>query len=211
MVDDRRREESNVRGVLDFLKTTVIGGLLVIVPVVAVVALVGRMIASFFAALEPIASRLPGGPIVRDLASIVLIVTICFLAGLIARTAVGAGLRRMAERWLERIPGFTLMRSLVRRVAGEEEGTRFQVALAEIEDALVPAFLIEEHEDGSYTVFVPAVPTPMAGAIYVLPRARVHPVDVPFATAIKCFTRWGEGTGELLRAMRSAEGARVPA
>ncbi len=200
-----------MRGMLDFMKTTVIGGLLVIVPVVVVFGLVARMIASLGSALEPIASRLPGGPIVRDLATVALIVAICFVAGLVARTTIGAGLRRVIERWLERIPGFALVRSLVRRVAGEEEGTRFQVALAEIEDALVPAFLIEEHEDGSYTVFVPAVPTPMAGAVYVLPRERVHPVDVPFATAIKCFTRWGEGTGELLRAMRSAEATRAPA
>lgn len=195
---------------LDFVKTTVIGGLLVIVPVVAVLGFAAKMIGTLIATLEPVASRLPGGPVVRDLASLVLIVALCFVAGLIARTALGAGMRRVAERWLEQIPGFTLVRSLVRRVAGEEEGTRFQVALAEIEDALVPAFLIEEHDDGSFTVFVPAVPTPMAGAVYVLPRERVHPVDVPFATAIKCFTRWGEGTGELLRAMRRADGTRAP-
>jgi uncharacterized membrane protein len=198
-------------GALDFIKTTVIGGLLVIVPVVAVLGFAAKMIATLLATLQPIASRLPGGPIVRDLASLVLVIALCFLAGLIARTTLGAGLRRAADRWLERVPGFALVRSLVRRVAGEEEGTRFQVALAEIEDALVPAFLIEEHDDGSYTVFVPAVPTPMAGAIYILPRERVHPVDVPFATAIQCFTRWGEGTGELLRAMRRAESTGSPA
>ena len=200
-----------MRGTLGFLKTTVIGGLLVIVPVAAVVGFAAKMIGTLFAALDPVASRLPGGPVVRVLASVLVIVAICFVAGLIARTTLGAGLRRVIERWLEQIPGFALVRSLVRRVAGEEEGTRFQVALAEIEDALVPAFLIEEHDDGSYTVFVPAVPTPMAGAVYVLPRERVHPVDVPFATAIKCFTRWGEGTGELLRAMRSEEATRAPA
>jgi uncharacterized membrane protein len=61
---------------------------------------------------------------------------------------------------------------------------------------------VEEHEDGSYTVFVPAVPTATVGAVYILPRARVHPVDVPFWKAVKCVTRWGAGSGELLRAMR---------
>lgn len=200
-----------MNGMLGFVKTTVIGGLLVIVPVVAALGFAAKMIGTVLAALEPIASRLPGGPVVRDLASILLIVALCFVAGLAARTAIGAGLRRALERWLEKVPGFALVRSLVRRVAGEEEGSRFQVAMAEIEDALVPAFLIEEHDDGSFTVFVPAVPTPMAGAIYVLPRERVHPIDVPFATAIQVFTRWGEGTGELLRAMRSAEATRAPA
>jgi uncharacterized membrane protein len=196
-----------VQRMLNFTKTTVIGGLLVIVPVVAVFLFVAKLIGSALAIIEPIASRLPGGPVVRDVASVFLIVAVCFIAGLIARTTIGAGVRRAFESLLVKVPGFALVRSLVRRVAGEEEGSRFQVALAEIEDALVPAFLIEEHDDGSYTVFVPAVPTPMAGAIYVLPRERVHPVDVPFASAIKVFTRWGEGTGELLRAMRKAETA----
>ena len=36
----------------------------------------------------------------------------------------------------------------------------FEVLLAEIEEALVPAFIIEELADGRYTVFVPSVPTP---------------------------------------------------
>ena len=44
-------------------------------------------------------------------------------------------------------------------------------------------------EGGSYTVLVPSVPTPMAGALYILPRERVHPVDIPFATVLRVFTR----------------------
>jgi uncharacterized membrane protein len=48
----------------------------------------------------------------------------------------------------------------------------------------VPALIVEELEDGSYTVLAPSVPTPMAGAIYILPRERVHPVDVPFTKAL---------------------------
>ncbi len=67
--------------------------------------------------------------------------------------------------------------------------------------ALVPGFVIEELPDGRYTVFVPSVPTPLAGAVYVLDRARVHPVDVPFTEAIKVVTRWGLGAGALVQAM----------
>ena len=51
-------------------------------------------------------------------------------------------------------------------------------ALAEIEEALVPAFIIEELEDGRYTVFVASVPTPLAGAVYILNRERVHPLNI---------------------------------
>lgn len=42
-------------------------------------------------------------------------------------------------------------------------------ARAEIEEAFAPALIVEQLEGGSHTVPVPAVPTPMAGAIYILP------------------------------------------
>jgi uncharacterized membrane protein len=45
-------------------------------------------------------------------------------------------------------------------------------------------------------VLVPSVPTPMAGALYILPPERVHPVDVPFTSALKVFSKWGAGAGE---------------
>ena len=75
-------------------------------------------------------------------------------------------------------------------------------ALAEIEDALVPAFIIEELEDGRFTVFVPSIPTPLAGAVYVLSRDRVHPLDIPFTQAIQTVSRWGSGAKELVAAMQ---------
>jgi uncharacterized membrane protein len=54
----------------------------------------------------------------------------------------------------------------------------------EIEEALA-ALIVEKLDDGSYTVLVPSAPTPMAGSIYILPRDRVHPVDIPLTKAIR--------------------------
>lgn len=75
-------------------------------------------------------------------------------------------------------------------------------ALVEIEDALVPAFIIEELDDGRFTVFVPSVPTPLAGAVYILGPERVHIVDIPFTQAISTISRWGSGSKDLVAAMR---------
>jgi uncharacterized membrane protein len=74
--------------------------------------------------------------------------------------------------------------------------------MVEIEDALVPAFIIEELNDGRMTVFVPSVPTPLAGAVYVLDRQRVHPLDIPFTQAVSAISRWGAGSSELVAAMQ---------
>jgi uncharacterized membrane protein len=82
--------------------------------------------------------------------------------------------------------------------------------LAEIEDALVPAFIIEEFEDGRYTVFVPSVPTPLAGAVYILERKRVHPLDVPFMQALQVVSRWGSGAKGLEMARDKGSNSSMP-
>jgi uncharacterized membrane protein len=74
--------------------------------------------------------------------------------------------------------------------------------LVEIEDALTPAFIVEELDDGRCVVLVPSVPTPAAGSLYILPRDRVHWVDVSVTEAVSVITRWGAGTGKLVKAMR---------
>ena len=89
---------------------------------------------------------------------------------------------------LEQLPGYTFLRGLARRLTGRSDEQMLQPALVEIEDALVPALIVEELEDGSFTVLVPSAPTPMAGSLYILPADRVHPVDLPFAKAISVFS-----------------------
>ncbi|HKF55632.1 MAG TPA: hypothetical protein VKJ45_09320 [Blastocatellia bacterium] len=77
--------------------------------------------------------------------------------------------------------------------------------MAEIEDALVPAFIIEELEDGRFTVFVPSVPTPLTGAIYILSPHRVHPLNISLTHAIKAVSRWGSGSKGLVAAMERSK------
>jgi len=96
---------------------------------------------------------------------------------------------------------------MTRQLAGQGQGGEWQPALVEIEDALVPAFIVEKVDDGRFTVFVPSVPSPLAGAIYILTEERVHPVDVPFTQAVKVITRWRSGSSELVAAMQER---RVP-
>ena len=86
----------------------------------------------------------------------------------------------MEVAFFGRLPGYGLIRGLTQRLAGDAEGTEWTPALVEIEDALVPGFIIEVLDDGRITVFVPSVPTPLAGAVYILVPERVHVVDVPF-------------------------------
>jgi hypothetical protein len=118
--------------------------------------------------------------------------------------------RRIEHSLFEKIPGYALFRSFTQRLAGESEDDAWKPALAEIEDALVPAFIIEGLPDGRYTVFVPSVPTPLAGAVYVLSHERVHLLDITFTQAMKTVSRWGSGCKDLVAAMESTKPGAAP-
>jgi len=189
---------------VEFLKTTVIGGLLIVVPVYLTVLLLAKALGGLIGLLAPIVALLPESlHHFRKILAIALVVLICFVLGLLARTGFGRrAIEAFERRVLERLPGFALLRSVVRRVSGSSDDAQFQPVLVEIEDALTPAFIVEEIDEERYVVLVPSVPTPAAGSLYILPRQRVHWVDAPATEAVAVITRWGTGTSKLLKAMR---------
>ena len=187
----------------EFVVNTLVSGLLVLVLIYLAVLLLLKAMQSVAGLVRPMAMLLPPSLPAENILSLLLVLSLCFLIGLAVRSSTGRAIReRMEKSLFERIPGYALIRSLTQRLAGESRESAWQPALVEIEEALVPAFIIEELEDGSFTVFVPSIPTPLAGAVYVLSRERVHPLDVPFTQAIQTVSRWGSGSKELVAAMR---------
>jgi uncharacterized membrane protein len=186
-----------------FVTSAVIGGLFIVVPVYLAVLLLLKGMKAVAGPVRPLAKLLPEWVPAERLLSLLLVFLLCFLVGAAIRTRVGlAVLERVEVSVLQRIPGYDLIRSFTHRLAGDGDEKAWKPVLAEIEDALVPAFLIEELDDGRLTVFVPSVPTPLAGAVYILVPERVHIVDVPFTQAIRTVARWGSGSRELVAAMR---------
>jgi len=189
-----------------FATRAVLSGLLLLVPAYLAVLVLLKGMKSVAALVHPFALLLPDWFPAEKLLSLLLVLAICFLIGAAVLTRAGRVLRERVEKGVfERIPGYALFRNLTRQVTGDTHQSAWKPALAEIEDALVPAFIIEEFDDGRYTVFVPSIPTPLAGAVYILDRKRVHPLDVPFADALKAVSRWGSGSKELVAAMEKGD------
>ena len=192
--------------VREFLANALVGGLLIVLPIYLAVLVLLKGMQSVAALVRPLTMLLPAWLPAENLLSLALVLVVCFLIGIAVRTRMGRILRERMERSLfERLPGYALFRSLTQRLAGEGRESTWKPALVEIEEALVPAFIIEELEDGRFTVFVPSVPTPLAGAVYILSRERVHALDVPFTQAISSISRWGSGSKELVAAMTKVD------
>ena len=183
-----------------------IRGLLIVVPVYLAILLLLKGMKSVANLVQPFTALLPDWVPAEQLLSLLLVLAICAVIGATVGTRIGRGARDWLERSVfARIPGYGVIRSLTRQMSGTSRENTWTAALVEIEDALVPGFIIEEFEDGRYTVFVPSIPTPFAGAVYVLDRQRVHPVDVPFTDAIRVVSRWGSGAKNLVAAMERRE------
>jgi uncharacterized membrane protein len=173
-------------------------GALVVTPIYLAILLLLKAAKALAGFVRPLVKLLPDWIASERAVALLLVFCVCFLTGVVVRTSIGRSAFTRAENAVFRkMPGYDLLRSLTQRVAGDTHDQAWTPALAEIEEALVPAFIIEVLDDGRFTVFVPSVPTPLSGALYILTPERVHPLDVPFGHVVKTVARWGEGSKDL--------------
>jgi len=187
-----------------FLLKALVRGLIIVVPLYLTILLLLKAVKSAVTLVRPLADLLPTWMPVENLLAVLFIVVICVAVGAIFGTRIG----EIAGNWIEknlfeRMPGYALFRSLTQQVTGQSRDSTWKAAFFQTDEGLVPAFIIEEFEDGRYTVFVPSIPTPFSGSVYILDRHRVHPLDVPFTDAIKMVSRWGLGAKDLVAAMET--------
>lgn len=192
-----------MKSFLGFLRTTVGGGILFLVPVIVLVAIIGKALDISRRFVEPLAAHIPveslGGVRTPRLLAIAAIILFCFLAGLVARTRLA---RRMVD-WLEsallsNLPGYSLMKSVGETMVGFEREHAYEAVLARIEDAWQIAFLVERIEGGHVAVFVPGAPSPWSGAVYFMTEDRIKPLQGELKSALRCVRRLGMGSNALL-------------
>lgn len=191
-----------MKKVFKFLKTTFLGGALVVLPVWVATLLVFKVLQQMRAILKPVSSTLPEFVDHPQAFALIVLVAVCFLVGVIIRTVAGRRAKKVVERNVfEHIPGYTTLRNVGEQMADMEHEHGFKPALVEMENGLAPGFIVEELPNGFRTVFIPSAPTPAAGTILILEPSRVHPVDVSVTKVFKCVTKWGTGAGTMLEAM----------
>jgi uncharacterized membrane protein len=191
-----------MKRMIEFTKTTLLGGALVIAPVAAIVLLLAKVAQILRHALDPVASKLPASVHFPYVIEVVSIIVVCFIAGLLIRTGPGRWIGGLIERRVfERIPGYALFKALTGRSLAGSTDQGAVPALVDMEDGLVPALIMERHADGYVTVFVPSPPVPTVGQVYVFDSSKVHAVDVTLPKFVSCITKWGLGSQELRLAM----------
>lgn len=186
---------------VNFARTTLVGGLLFLVPIVVLAVILEKALGLVHKLSDPLAERFPvaAGQTPILLAAVVLIL-VCFVLGLLALT----GPARLAITWLEntllsKIPGYVFLKGAGESALGLEDHAPYPLVLARIEEAWQFGFLIEQLEGGHFAVFVPDAPNPLSGSVFFMSPERVRPSDIPVAAALKCLRQLGAGSRALMR------------
>ncbi len=192
-------------GVLKFIKTTVLGGILFLVPIVIFFAVIGKALKLIHQVVAPMAHLVPvesiGGLAVVQLIAIGLLVLVCFIAGLAARTPAARGLVQSLEaNVLDKIPAYALMKAKTGSVLSPEDTQDMQPVLIQFDDSWQIGFEVEKYDGDKSLVFLPGAPDPWSGSVCAVTADRLRPLPLNIKQVSGLMKRVGKGSGEALQA-----------
>jgi uncharacterized membrane protein len=194
-----------MRNLTVFVRTTLLGGVFYLVPIVVLVMILAKAHDMTADIVKPVAEHLPiesaRGVLAAKILAVVVILAFCFLAGLFASTRIAKAFAQGLETTiLSRVPGYRFMKTVGEGMAGIEQDAKHETVLARIEEAWQIAFVVERLDSGNVVVFIPDAPSPWSGSIFIMTLDRIKPIQLPLSSAMKCIANLGGGLKKVLPA-----------
>lgn len=189
---------------LGFVRTTLVGGLLYLVPIIVLLAILGKAVQVAHRisppVLELVRSAHLGGILTPQVVAVLLLVLFCFASGLFARTAAAKRMRQVLEtKVLVNLPGYEFIKGVSESLAGVDTSGVRDPVLVRIEDAWQIAVVVDRLDDGHLAVYVPGVPDGRSGSLYFMTAERVQPLKMSMTSVMQTLRRMGVGSKDLLR------------
>lgn len=188
-----------------FIKTTVIGGLLFILPLVLIFILIEKAIHLLRGPVQKLLPMFAGydvaGVTLISLATLIGLIVLCFLAGLLARTSIAARAVEATEnKVLSNLPGYQLLKDATSRFAGMESEDGSKVGMIAEGEGWRICLVLDGANDW-VTVYMPdgGPAGGTAGEVRILPASEVVITDLPWLTLATGLRKGGRGLQEQLR------------
>ena len=188
---------THVKKSFGFLKTTAIGGLIFLLPLIVIGILVGQIAPIVLAVANVLSIYIdttdPAGVALLFALSIATVVLMCFLAGMIARWSIGQKLSRFMEKNLIILfPRYAIYREQLKgSIGGEHNKPELIPVLVRFDDVTRLAFEAERTEGSLVSIFLPGSPDPWTGNVIFMSPDRVERLDIPFSEALGICERMG--------------------
>ena len=192
-----------------FLRTTVFGGFLVVLPIIVLIFVLGWLYEFLTDKIRPITNILIEtarfSEVVAAIVAVIVILILFFLVGLIVQTKLGRyAVHMMEEKFLKKIPLYKIIKETVIQLFGGEKIIFKAVALVRpfSNETMITAFITDESQNGYTTVFIPSAPAPTGGYIYHLKNKYVIKIDYPVEQAMKTVLSLGAGSKEFINKLQ---------
>jgi uncharacterized membrane protein len=184
----------------NFIKTTAIGGLLFLVPLVVLAVILKKAYDIMLLVAVPLDRLIPietiGGVALSNILAVLCIFVACFLAGLLAKSKPGKAIFNWIDaKLLLFFPGYSYLKSLTSSFTDErDEGKVLKPIIAKLDDQSQLAFEVEHADDGTVVVYVPGAPDSRSGNVVYLTPDRVEPLDITFGEVTRSLRQYGRGS-----------------
>lgn len=192
-----------MKSLLNFVKTTALGGVIFLLPLVLLVALVGRAYKMMQPIGQALAEAFPVGPVgghlYADILAVLVLVLVSLLAGLVAKSPLfDSFYKKLDETMLQLFPGYAWMKGVTGSMTDAEAEQILKPVLAKLDDQAVIGFEVERSPEGLVAVFLPGAPDPRSGTVAYFAADRIEPIEANFKVVTKSMKTLGRGSARLL-------------
>ena len=190
---------------VQFLKTTLIGGIVFMVPIIIFIAIIGKAIKLTNKLAAPVSALIPvdaiGNIAVADLLALVIILLICFLAGLAAKSTLARkSVSNLESRVFSKIPVYGFVKSKIDAIVQPEKAEGMKPVLAQFDDYWQIVFEVERITGGTVAIYLPGAPDPWSGSVCFVTEDRIQPLELTLPPVLRTLRGLGKGSNEQLRA-----------
>ena len=172
-----------------------------LLPFILIITLLKEVFIFLFKISDPISKHLPEiifGLDGSNILAILLLISICFIGGLLFRTQpVKKFTQKLETNMLNLMPGYALIKSITAGTIGEDIEHNMSPILIKDDASWNLAFLVEEGEKLS-TVFVPDAPRHEAGEVKIIETRLIKKVNVSANVFSRSIKNYGKGAIEWL-------------
>lgn len=180
------------------MKNTILGGILFLIPLAVVTIVLGKAYQVGLLVIKPLERILPidsvGGVALVNILAVLLILALCYLAGLAARRGFLSGrMTRLDDFLVDLLPGYAVAKGMIGSARQEDDiASLLTPVLVRFDDYDQIAFELERNETEA-TVFLPGAPSAWSGSAVVVAVERVRKLDIPTYQAAKLMRKLGRG------------------
>ena len=189
---------------LNFLKTTMVGGILFLVPIIIFIAIIGKALELSKKLAAPLSVLIPldsiGNIAMVNLLALGIVLLICFFAGLAAKSTLARkSIGNLESRVLSKIPVYGLLKSKIDAIVQPEKAEGMKPVLARFDDSWQIAFEVERIQGGLVGIYLPGAPDPWSGSVCFVTEDRIQPLELALLPVLRTLKGLGKGSNEQLR------------